>query len=176
MSTKPGVTRKPLASISSAPLPDILPTVVILPSFTATSASCRAAPVPSARVPPRTTRSNSVAMFVSPGLAGVYFKATRRGMFPIRMADYLTSQAGRKYYNFANVRGSNAIRDHEQGPGNDSQGRSGPSPAQARRSGQVLHSSEWQRRPAAKASRVGSPRYAQDAAAAAGLDRRNARS
>ena len=72
MSTKPGVTSRPLASISSAPLPDTLPTAAILPSFTATSASRSAAPVPSATVPPRTTRSNSVAMFVSPGLSGVY--------------------------------------------------------------------------------------------------------
>src|ERR1044072_1112715 len=66
MSTKPGVTRRPLASISSVALPETLPTAAILPSFTAMSAWWRAAPVPSATGPPRTIRSKSFAMVASP--------------------------------------------------------------------------------------------------------------
>src|SRR5882757_8971939 len=62
MSTKPGVTSRPLASISSAPAPATLPTAAILPSFTATSASRIPVPVPSATVPPRTTRSNAAIL------------------------------------------------------------------------------------------------------------------
>src|SRR5947207_7463968 len=59
MSTKPGVTNRPLASISSLPVPATVPTTAILPSFNATSASRVPEPVPSATVPPRTTTSNS---------------------------------------------------------------------------------------------------------------------
>src|SRR5690349_18300946 len=66
MSTKPGVTSKPLPSISSGALPMTFPMAVILPSFTAISASCKGAPVPSATVPPRTTRSNCFVMVASP--------------------------------------------------------------------------------------------------------------
>src|SRR5262245_16326073 len=68
MSTKPGVTSSPLASISSPALPDSFPTATIRPSFTATSASRKAAPVPSATLPPRTVRSNVFAMFAAPDL------------------------------------------------------------------------------------------------------------
>jgi len=57
MSTKPGVTILPRASISSAPEPLMAPTAAIRPSFTATSASRPGAPEPSITVPPRITRS-----------------------------------------------------------------------------------------------------------------------
>src|SRR5262245_51462001 len=77
MSTKPGVTSRPLASISSAAPPDTLPTVAILPSFTAMSASRRVAPVPSASVPPRTTRSKSFAMSLLPEGRKLNAKASR---------------------------------------------------------------------------------------------------
>src|SRR5579859_3737625 len=59
MSTNPGVTSNPRASISSTPLPDTSPIPTTTPSRTATSACTGAEPDPSCTVPPRTTRSNS---------------------------------------------------------------------------------------------------------------------
>ena len=53
----PGVTILPLASISSAPLPDTAPIAAIRPALIATSPSIKSPPVPSAIVPPRITRS-----------------------------------------------------------------------------------------------------------------------
>src|ERR1700679_14010 len=57
MSTNPGVTDRPRASISSAPEPVTVPTAAILPSLTATSASNGVPPLPSMTVPPRMTTS-----------------------------------------------------------------------------------------------------------------------
>src|SRR5829696_7409935 len=60
MSTKPGVTTWPVASMVSAASPSTPPprrTSTMTPSFTATSPSKRSAPVPSTIVPPRITRS-----------------------------------------------------------------------------------------------------------------------
>ena len=62
MSTKPGVTSLPLASISSAPLLAILPMAAMRLPLMPTSASTGARPVPSTTVPPRMTRSNSAAI------------------------------------------------------------------------------------------------------------------
>jgi hypothetical protein len=64
MSTKPGVTIWPLASISSRPEPAIFPTSAMRPSRTATSASRGAEPVPSITDPLRTTRSKAWAMSI----------------------------------------------------------------------------------------------------------------
>src|SRR5439155_21723294 len=58
MSTKPGVTSAPSASISCRPLPATRPTAVIIPSVMATSAVRASTPVPSTTVPPRMTRSS----------------------------------------------------------------------------------------------------------------------
>src|SRR5438270_9642998 len=57
MSTKPGVTSAPSASISSRPRPSTRPTSVMMPSVIPTSAVRADAPVPSTTVPPRITRS-----------------------------------------------------------------------------------------------------------------------
>ena len=57
MSTKPGVTVLPAASISRLPLASTLPTVVMRSASTAMSADLAAAPVPSTTVPLRMTRS-----------------------------------------------------------------------------------------------------------------------
>src|SRR6185312_651807 len=62
MSTKPGVTSLPFASISSAPLPATSPTAAMRLPVIPTSASTGARPVPSMTVPPRMTRSNSDCM------------------------------------------------------------------------------------------------------------------
>src|SRR5882672_4687145 len=155
MSTKPGVTSRPLASISSAALPDTLPMAAILPSFTAMSASCSAAPVPSARVPPRTTRSKSVAMFFFPRLCRGYLKWHVAGMLAIRMAD-TQHMAQNEPFQFANRPHSarHGIADHKQRPGDDPQGHKGPSPVETRRSSQVFHSPKRQRRNAAQAARL----------------------
>src|SRR5262245_5395436 len=59
MSTKPGVTIRPRASISSAPRADTRPTLAIVPPRIATSASNDAPPLPSNTVPLRMTRSKS---------------------------------------------------------------------------------------------------------------------
>src|SRR5579884_3720795 len=64
MSTNPGVTRHPSASISREPVPSTrpfpaVPTATTTPSLTATSAVRAGAPVPSTPFPPRTTRSYS---------------------------------------------------------------------------------------------------------------------
>src|SRR6516162_505585 len=67
MSTKPGVTSLPLASISSAPAPATLPTSTILPPATAMSASKPGAPVPSITTLLRITRSKAVVMAALPG-------------------------------------------------------------------------------------------------------------
>src|SRR5882724_11808807 len=58
MSTKPGVTRRPAASISSRPRPRPRPTSAMRPSWTATSPSNASRPVPSTTLPLRMTRSN----------------------------------------------------------------------------------------------------------------------
>src|ERR1700758_2512075 len=72
MSTNPGATIFPVASIVSAASPSsgALPgprrrTSTILPSLTATSASNRSAPVPSTKVPPVILRSNTITPCVS---------------------------------------------------------------------------------------------------------------
>src|SRR5512134_2706176 len=57
MSTQPGATILPVASISSLPGPTSAPTLLISPPSIATSAVRRAVPVPSTTVPPRMTRS-----------------------------------------------------------------------------------------------------------------------
>ena len=57
MSTKPGVTTCPSASISRRPGPSTRPTSTILSPSTATSPVHPGAPVPSTTVPPRITRS-----------------------------------------------------------------------------------------------------------------------
>src|SRR5580704_1170901 len=62
MSTKPGVTDSPSPSSSSLPRPDTLPTAAMVPSFTATSPTNGAPPLPSMIVPPLITMSNSLAM------------------------------------------------------------------------------------------------------------------
>src|ERR1700754_487102 len=59
MSTNPGATTAPSAAISRRPRPVTLPTSVIRPSRTATSAVRGGLPVPSTTVPARTTRSCS---------------------------------------------------------------------------------------------------------------------
>ena len=55
MSTKPGVTSRPSASIVRAAVASTLPTSVMTPSSIATSAVRAGAPVPSTTVPPRMT-------------------------------------------------------------------------------------------------------------------------
>src|SRR4051812_44393328 len=67
MSTHPGATSSPVASISRLPAPT-LPTSVTRPLLIATSPLKDAAPVPSTTVPPRIT-SSCIAMllFVDPG-------------------------------------------------------------------------------------------------------------
>src|ERR1700681_267352 len=57
MSTKPGVTSRPRASISSPPAPETVPIAAIRPPAIATAAPNGVPPVPSATVPPRITRS-----------------------------------------------------------------------------------------------------------------------
>src|SRR3954471_10419899 len=57
MSTKPGVTIAPAASIVRLPEPDTLPTSVIRPPSMAMSAVNGSAPVPSTTVPPVMTMS-----------------------------------------------------------------------------------------------------------------------
>src|ERR1019366_4461237 len=57
MSTQPGVTIRPVASISRRPLAAMSPTALILSPSTATSARLGGAPVPSTTMPPRMTRS-----------------------------------------------------------------------------------------------------------------------
>src|SRR3954447_3418124 len=57
MSTNPGVTSAPSASIVSRASPVTCPTSVITPSVMATSAVRAGAPLPSTTVPPLTTRS-----------------------------------------------------------------------------------------------------------------------
>src|SRR3954453_10042510 len=57
MSTKPGVTIRPVASISSCPEPVTDPPSAIRSPSTATSATNGSPPEPSTTVPPRTTRS-----------------------------------------------------------------------------------------------------------------------
>src|SRR3954454_16038389 len=59
MSTKPGATTAPSASISRAPRPPTRPTSVIRPPVIAMSAVRRGPPVPSTTVPPRITTSCS---------------------------------------------------------------------------------------------------------------------
>src|SRR5688572_1128688 len=59
MSTKPGVTSRPSASMTRVASPVTGPTTTMTPSFTATSAVRAGAPVPSMTVPLRTIRSNS---------------------------------------------------------------------------------------------------------------------
>src|SRR4051812_3499502 len=54
MSMKPGATTQPSASTSTSPR-RLVPTSVMWPSLTATSARRPGAPVPSTRVPPRIT-------------------------------------------------------------------------------------------------------------------------
>src|SRR5690349_5996320 len=58
MSTKPGVTSAPSASISRVAVSSIWPTATIVPSDTPTSAVRLGSPVPSMSVPPRMIRSN----------------------------------------------------------------------------------------------------------------------
>src|SRR6476469_6659962 len=57
MSTNPGVTSAPAASISRRPVPSTAPTSAITPSLMATSAVRDARPVPSTSAPPRITSS-----------------------------------------------------------------------------------------------------------------------
>src|SRR3954451_12367717 len=57
MSTKPGVTSAPSASMVRRAAPSTAPTSVTRPSVIATSAVRAGAPVPSTTVPPRITRS-----------------------------------------------------------------------------------------------------------------------
>src|SRR5258706_13544577 len=57
MSTIPGSTSLPRASIVARAAPTSAPTALIRSPSTATSAARGAAPVPSTRVPPRITRS-----------------------------------------------------------------------------------------------------------------------
>src|SRR3954471_23487806 len=69
MSTNPGVTSRPSASISRAPRPSTRPTSVTTPAATATSAVRAGSPVPSTTVPPRITSSCS-AMSAPSGAHG----------------------------------------------------------------------------------------------------------
>src|SRR5436305_15288238 len=71
MSTKPGATSLPLASISSLPFAETLPTSVMQPPEIATSASNNSPPLPSAMVPPRITRSGVEVMASIPVLVFV---------------------------------------------------------------------------------------------------------
>src|SRR5882757_26422 len=66
MSTQPGATNSPDASTSRCPRPSTFPTTATFPSRTATSASRNGAPVPSATIPPRTTRSKSCVLTITP--------------------------------------------------------------------------------------------------------------
>src|SRR3954452_11009037 len=59
MSTNPGVTSRPSASIVRLAVPSTRPSSVTTPPLTATSAVLAGAPVPSTTVPPRITRSCS---------------------------------------------------------------------------------------------------------------------
>ena len=68
MSTKPGVTDRPSASISSAPLPVTAPTASILPSLIATSPMKGVPPLPSMIVPPRITMSCMLATVFPPAI------------------------------------------------------------------------------------------------------------
>ena len=66
-STKPGVTTRPSASMTSAPVVSRLgPTAVITPSAMATSAERPGAPVPSTTVPPRTTSGRELVAVMPP--------------------------------------------------------------------------------------------------------------
>src|SRR5690349_24909696 len=69
MSTNPGVTRRPSASISRSAEPSTRPTSVTMPSSIATSAVRAGAPVPSTTVPPRMITSCSL-MFSAPVAPG----------------------------------------------------------------------------------------------------------
>src|SRR6476659_247423 len=95
MSTKPGVTTRPVASMVSAASPSSpgsspvrLRTSTIRPSLTPMSARYRSAPVPSTTVPPVIFRSNIVASsdqtgrVENPGHVSVceVFHPRRRGM------------------------------------------------------------------------------------------------
>src|SRR3954452_16421947 len=66
MSTNPGVTSLPRASISSAPLPKTLPTSMMRPPPTAMTPSPSSPPSPSAMLPPRITRSGFCAITFRP--------------------------------------------------------------------------------------------------------------
>ncbi|CAB4323466.1 unannotated protein [freshwater metagenome] len=68
MSTKPGVTMHPVASISETPTERLEPMNVITPLVTSTSAANAGTPVPSITLPPRMMRS------------GVVMKRFRSGM------------------------------------------------------------------------------------------------
>ena len=57
MSTKPGVTSLPVASMVSRASPAAVPTLLMRPSSMATSARRAGAPVPSITLPPRMRRS-----------------------------------------------------------------------------------------------------------------------
>src|SRR5262245_21796429 len=67
MSTKPGVTRRPRASIVRRAAPMPRPTSAMRPSRTATSPSKASRPVPPTILPPRIRRSCTVAPFVRSG-------------------------------------------------------------------------------------------------------------
>src|SRR4051812_49266694 len=71
MSTKPGVTSSPLASITSRASPSTDgPTSTMTPSCTATSPTNRARPVPSTIVPPVIFRSNTRTIVLHRDAAG----------------------------------------------------------------------------------------------------------
>src|ERR1700752_5106432 len=68
MSTNPGVTRAPSASIVSRAVPLTCPTSVTNPSVIATSAVRPGSPVPSTTVPPLITRSCMCVELLEEGL------------------------------------------------------------------------------------------------------------
>src|SRR5580704_17761493 len=76
MSTKPGVTKAPPASISRRPLPSTEPTSAIRPSLMATSAVRTGPSLPSTTVPPRITRSNDM---VPPSADAYEYRRGRAG-------------------------------------------------------------------------------------------------
>src|SRR4051812_15987192 len=76
MSTKPGVTRAPSASISRSPRSSMSPTATTLPPATPTSAVRGGAPVPSTTVPPRMISSSISA---SPVLLCPHPRSPERG-------------------------------------------------------------------------------------------------
>src|SRR6516165_3418972 len=75
MSTNPGVTKRPLALISSRPRAETLPTLTMRPAETATSALNGSAPLPSTTKPFLTTRSTSCDMAV--GLHAAVFREAK---------------------------------------------------------------------------------------------------